>query len=59
MQDERLQGKDDRELISQCRDQRDQLTDNFEQLYRRHADAVFSFLISLLRDRERAEDALQ
>jgi RNA polymerase sigma-70 factor, ECF subfamily len=59
MQSDKSAEQTDRDLIARCREQRDQLTDNFEQLYQRYADAVFGFLISLLRDREKAEDALQ
>lgn len=59
MRDTQSEETADQDLVALCREQRDQLTENFEQLYRRHSDAVFSFLISLLRNREKAEDALQ
>lgn len=49
----------DGDLIAACIEQRERLTESFEALYHRHSDAVFRFLISLLHDREKAEDALQ
>lgn len=46
-------------LVERCRDRRQALAEAFSELYRRHADAVFRFLISMLRDRAQAEDCLQ
>ncbi|MBX3470085.1 MAG: sigma-70 family RNA polymerase sigma factor [Planctomycetes bacterium] len=49
----------DRELVARCLAAGAGYDAAFDEIYRRHADRVFGFLLKLTRSREAAEDALQ
>jgi RNA polymerase sigma-70 factor (ECF subfamily) len=51
--------QDDAALVALARERRDQLDPAFRELFSRHKDPIFAFLVRLLRDRELAEDVLQ
>jgi len=54
-----LQGLDDATLVSRCLTAGRHYDAVFEQLYERHSDRVFGFLLKLTGNRTAAEDALQ
>lgn len=56
---ERVEGPTDQDLISRCLNAGRNYDEAFQELYERHADRVFGFLLKLTGNRTAAEDAVQ
>ncbi len=59
MSNEQLEGLTDSQLVGHCLNAGRNFDQAFEQLYQRHSDRVFGFLLKLTGNRTAAEDALQ